>query len=53
LAVRVSHSAVRLLGKLVNAFLKETGWLGATLVVSLVIITLTFIYKASRSVMID
>lgn len=51
MTLRTSQSAVKLMGKLVGVFLKETGWLGAALVVSLLIIMLTFIYKASRSAM--
>jgi hypothetical protein len=49
MTLRASHTAVKLLGKLVSAFLKETGWLGAALVVAILIITFAFIYKASRS----
>jgi len=52
MGLRTTQIAAKLVGRLVSTFLNETGWLGAALVVALLIVVLIFIYKDSRSAFI-
>lgn len=49
MALRTTQTAAKLLGRLVESFLRETGWWGAFFVVFLLGIMLIFIHKASKT----
>lgn len=49
-AIRMSHSAAKLIGRLTEIFLKETGTVGAYFALIVLVILLTFIYKYCKTV---
>jgi hypothetical protein len=49
MSLRTSQTAIKLLSKLVNMFMQETGMWGAVFVLGVLGVMLFFVYMASRS----